>query len=109
MSSHSDTLTWFRANQSFLFLLNTNFKVFGLTRSGLEPTIYRTRDEHANYCTTDAVTSNLSFPIAPAEVPPITYNLVGNSITSDNNYQQHFSIEWKHKFLMDYFEDYARQ
>ena len=29
--------------------------VFGLTLSGLEPTIYRTRDEHANHYTTDVV------------------------------------------------------
>jgi hypothetical protein len=28
---------------------NTNFIVFGLTRSGLEPMIYLTRSEHANY------------------------------------------------------------
>ena len=28
---------------------NTNFIVFGLTRPGLEPTIFRTRDEHANH------------------------------------------------------------
>jgi hypothetical protein len=34
---------------------NTNFKVFGLTRLGLEPTIYRTWDEHTNHYTTDAV------------------------------------------------------
>ena len=34
---------------------NTNYIVFGLTRSGLEPTIYRTQDEHANHYTTDAV------------------------------------------------------
>ena len=34
---------------------NTNFIVFGLTRSGLEPTIYRTRGEHTNHYTTDAV------------------------------------------------------
>jgi hypothetical protein len=27
----------------------------GLTRSGLEPTIYPTRDEHTNQNTTDAV------------------------------------------------------
>ena len=33
----------------------TNFLVFGLTRSGLEPMIYRTRGEHANHFTTDAV------------------------------------------------------
>ena len=45
---------------SFSFLLsveatNTNFVVFGLTRLGLEPTIYRTRGEHTNHYTTDAV------------------------------------------------------
>jgi hypothetical protein len=34
---------------------NTNFIVFVLTRSGLEPTIFRTRREHANYYTTDVV------------------------------------------------------
>jgi hypothetical protein len=42
-------------NILFVFLLshsgeatNANCIVFGLTRSGLEPTIYRTRSEHAN-------------------------------------------------------------
>ena len=34
---------------------NTNFIIFGLIRSGLEPTIYRTGGEHANHYTTDAV------------------------------------------------------
>ena len=34
---------------------NTNFTVFGLTRPGLEPTIYHTRGEHANHYTTDVV------------------------------------------------------
>ena len=34
---------------------NTNFIVFGLTRPGFEPTIYRTRGEHANHYATDAV------------------------------------------------------
>ena len=34
---------------------NTNFIVFGLIRLGLEHTIYRTRGEHANHCSTDAV------------------------------------------------------
>jgi hypothetical protein len=34
-----------------------NFIVFGLTRLGLEPTIYCTRGEHANHYTTDAVDS----------------------------------------------------
>jgi hypothetical protein len=34
--------------------------VFGLTRPGLEPTIYRTRDEHANYYTTDVVKSSIN-------------------------------------------------
>jgi hypothetical protein len=34
---------------------NNNFIVFGLTRPGLEPTIYRTRGEHANHYATNAV------------------------------------------------------
>ena len=34
---------------------HTNCIVFGLTRSGLEPTIYRTREEHANHYTTETV------------------------------------------------------
>ena len=33
---------------------NTNFVVFHLTRSGLEPTFYHNRDEHANHYTTYA-------------------------------------------------------
>ena len=36
---------------------NTNFIIFALTRSRFEPTIYRTRDEHADPNTTDAVTN----------------------------------------------------
>ena len=66
MSPHSDTLFWFRANQFLLLLINaaclakkqqinTNFIVFGLIRTRLKPTIYRTRGEHANHYTTDAV------------------------------------------------------
>jgi hypothetical protein len=38
---------------------NTNIIVFGLTRPGLEPTIYHTRGEHANHYTTDAVEKNV--------------------------------------------------
>ena len=34
---------------------NTNFLVFGLTRSGLQPRIYHTRGEHVDHYTTDAV------------------------------------------------------
>ena len=37
---------------------NTNLIVFGLMWSGLEHTIYRTRDEHANPYTTDEVINN---------------------------------------------------
>ena len=63
MSPHLDALSRFQANKPLPFLLNdacgkatnTNFIVFGLTRSGLEPTIYCTQDEHANHYTTDAV------------------------------------------------------
>ena len=59
MPLHSDTLAWFWANQLLLFLLiaacvaekqtNTNVIVFGLTRSGFLPMIYRIRGEHDNY------------------------------------------------------------
>jgi hypothetical protein len=38
---------------------NTNFIVFGLTRSGLEPMIYRTLGEHTNHYTTNAVQNEL--------------------------------------------------
>jgi hypothetical protein len=64
MSLHWDTLFWFQANQSLLFLLSTvclaekqqiPILVFGLTQPGLEPTIYSTRGKHANHYTTDAV------------------------------------------------------
>ena len=34
---------------------NTNFIVFDLTQSGLEPNIYRTQGKHANHYITDAV------------------------------------------------------
>ena len=40
---------------------NTNFIVFGLTQSGLEPMIYRTRGEHTNHYNTDAVFHCLIF------------------------------------------------
>jgi hypothetical protein len=61
---HSDTLFWFRANQSLLLLLNgvclaekqqIPILVFGLTKPGLEPTIYHTRGEHANHYNTNVV------------------------------------------------------
>ena len=39
---------------------NTNFIVFGFTLPGLEPTIYRTRGEHANHYASDAVYSLLN-------------------------------------------------
>jgi hypothetical protein len=37
---------------------NTNFIVFGLTRPGLETTIYRTQGEHDNHYANDAVDIN---------------------------------------------------
>jgi hypothetical protein len=57
MLPHSVTLSRFRTSQTLLFQLkafyfweamNTNCIVFGLTRSWLEPMIYRTRGEHTN-------------------------------------------------------------
>jgi len=43
---------------------NTNCIVFGLTRSGLESTICRTRDDHANYYTIDAIIRPFEMNIA---------------------------------------------
>ena len=64
MLLHSDTLSCFQANQSFILLLNTvlgivaaniTFIVSGLTRPWFKPTINSTLDQHANYYTTDVV------------------------------------------------------
>ena len=65
MSPHSDTLSWFRANQSLLFLLNAVYSVekqqipelYSLVWPdlGSKPTIYHPRGKHANHYTTDAV------------------------------------------------------
>jgi hypothetical protein len=65
MSPHSDTLSWFRVDQSLLFLLNAACLpekqqisiciVFGMTQLGLEPTISRNRGEHSNHYASDAV------------------------------------------------------
>jgi hypothetical protein len=52
-SRHSDTLSRFWANHYLPFL--RLFLVFGLTWSGLNPTIYCSQGEHANHYTTDAV------------------------------------------------------
>jgi hypothetical protein len=63
--SFQDTLSWFWANQSLLFLLNSAcleekqqipiLKFLVLPNRGSELTIYRTLDEHANHYATDAV------------------------------------------------------
>ena len=65
ISPHPVTLSWFRANQSLIFLLsdvclseestNINFIFFGLIRQGLEPRVCLTRGEHVNHYTTDPV------------------------------------------------------
>jgi hypothetical protein len=49
-------LNWHNNNRSLTqFLVQSNFKVFGLTRPGLEPKLFRTRCEHANHYSTDAI------------------------------------------------------
>ena len=64
MLGHSDTLSWFRANQFLLFLLNAVWlvekqqipiSVFGLPSLGIELTIYHTGGKQASHYTTDAV------------------------------------------------------
>ena len=73
LTLHSDTLSWIRPSSlcpcCCVFsgeATHTNFIVFGLTQSGLEPTIYDTWDKHANYrvlhnrCATKGEIRNLS-------------------------------------------------
>ena len=60
MSPHSDTFFWFRANFSLMLLAyrrSNKYQFYSLWSDmiRLEPTICRTRDEHANHYTTDAV------------------------------------------------------
>ena len=67
MLHHSNTFSWFRANQSLLFLLNdaclskkqqiqiSSSVVLGLTRPGLERTAYFTPGEDANHYTSATV------------------------------------------------------
>jgi hypothetical protein len=62
MSFHTDTVSTFRVNRYlFLFLktaclaANTNFLVFDLTQSGLDPMTFHTHNEHANHAITYAV------------------------------------------------------
>jgi hypothetical protein len=67
MLPHSDTLSWFQANQSLLFFLNTaclaEKQQIPILQSlvspdqGSKPTIYHTRGEYANHYTTDAANS----------------------------------------------------
>jgi hypothetical protein len=59
---------------------NTNFIVFGLTRPGIDPTIYRTRDEHANHYTTDAVSRKLQLGLFDKELPTKLTGLKRSSI-----------------------------
>ena len=56
-----DTLFWLWTNQSLLSAVclaekqQIPISVFGLTQIGIKRTIYRTRDEHTNHYTTNAV------------------------------------------------------
>jgi len=56
--AHSDNIILIPSSFSLMLsgeATNTNFIVFVLIRSGLEPTIYRTRGEYVKHRTTDAV------------------------------------------------------
>ena len=50
MLPHSDTLSWFRANQSLLFLLNAACLARSNTYQFYSSTIYHTRGEHGLKC-----------------------------------------------------------
>jgi hypothetical protein len=82
MSPYSDTISWFPAKQSLLFLLNdsclgemkqTPFHSLCLTWSGLEPSIYRTRGDHVNHYTADEVIYNVGKKYQYTYLLPIAY------------------------------------
>ena len=67
--STPDTLSWFQTNKSWLLILNAGYiaekqqipiLVFNWIRPGVEPTIYHTQGEHANYYTTNVVRESLT-------------------------------------------------
>jgi hypothetical protein len=72
--------------------INTNFIVFGLTRSRLEPTIYRTR-EHASHYTNDVgfVHTELDIYISITSIGPshihifISRYKIDNGLTSSSH------------------------
>ena len=72
---------------------NTNFIVFGLNRSVLEPTIYHTQGEHANHYATEAV--NITIDVAIVNVKVITSVINKNELEIG---MKHFCvwIEIKH-------------
>ena len=51
MSPHSNTLSWFPANKSLLFLLNQRSNIYQFYSLWFNP--IRARGEHANHYTTD--------------------------------------------------------
>ena len=59
MSPHSETLSWFRANHSLIYLLNAvclaEKQQILILFSGLTQMIESTRGEHVNHYTTDAI------------------------------------------------------
>lgn len=63
----SSNLRYYTDSQSTIFCsyfmpswesANINFMVFGLTRAGITPTIYRTQGKHTYHCITAIVSSN---------------------------------------------------
>ena len=105
MSPHSDTLAWFRANQSLFFLLNAEcleekqqipILVFGLTQSGREPTIYHTRGEHANHYTTNAVEILLKAALNTITLTPyMTYLIYLSHIIRESVYDSTTGVSVK--------------
>ena len=59
---YSSLVAQLRHNNLIGNATNTNFLVFGVTRSGLEHTIYRTRGKHHNHYIIDAIFKSFFLP-----------------------------------------------
>ena len=68
---------------------NTNFMIFGLTRPGIEPTIYHIRDEHANHYTTNAI----YFELRTLDKQTVINIEICNKCLCDNDPQKYRNIQ----------------
>jgi hypothetical protein len=79
---------------------NINFIVFGLTRPGLELTIYRIRGEHANHYATDAVCSFCMIFLCVFNIEDISQREAEDTCKSYDGHLVSINSEPEMKFIL---------